>query len=117
MNNEEVLVLDKKLRGKIYVNPRSKNKFFLHCVVQDIDTKVVNVILSNIYKQAMVSVTIERFNEIITLNGKQVRRFILEEKVEESKPVQEVKQTDITNRLHSYDKKEEIKNFTIIKKP
>ena len=109
---EEVLILDKKLRGRIYFNPRSKNKFFLHCVVQDLDTKEVSVVLSNIFKQAMISVKLEKFNEQITVDGKQVNRFIVEEKVETNQQSIPVKQTNVTERLHKYEQAETILNFS-----
>lgn len=109
MNNltlQEVLKLDREYRGKLYINPITGSKFFLHCIVQDIDTKVVNVVLSNITKQVMISVTFEQF--ISKKDNKP--RFELDVN---NKPVIKVQQTQvvqtkITERIQNYNEKDGI---------
>ena len=74
---EETLILDKNMRGKTYINNRSKNIFFLHCAVLDIDTKRINLILSNVYLGEMISVQYHRFVELIYEDKKHQPRFEL----------------------------------------
>lgn len=110
-DEKEVLAIDRELRGRTYMNPRSKNRFFVHAVVQDLDTKAVNVIFSNVYTQTMNSVTIQKFQEVINVDGKMTKRFVVETKPSNTVTFIQPK-NDVQRRIEKYEKDEQIKNFS-----
>lgn len=113
---QEVLLLDKQSRGRTFMNQRSKNRVFVHCVVQDIESKKVSVIYSNCYTQEMNSMVLESFYGTIIIDGKTVKRFIEEEKPDNLGLKLPVRQPMPVQRLHEYEKKEELQKFELRKK-
>ena len=113
---EEVLLLDRQSRGRTYMNQRSKNRVFVHCVVQDIETKKVSVIYSNCYTQEMNSMLLDSFYGNVAIEGKQVKRFIEEEKPSNLGLQLPTRQPMPVQRLHDYEKKEEQQKFELRKK-
>jgi len=118
---EEVLKLDREARGKLYQSTKNKDYYFLHCIVQDLDTKVVNVIMSNTFTNTMVSFTYENFTKLVDSGafGKTTLepRFksIVKDSINTSTKKIEfvVESNDATRRIHEYeerDKQQQIKS-------
>lgn len=112
---EEVLLLDRFSRGKTYLNQRSKNRFFCHCVVQDAETKKVSVILSNVYNQKMTAFALESFYGNVIIDGKTISRFIHEAPPENLGIKVPVKQPAPVQRIHEYEQEETKQRFKITK--
>jgi len=116
---EEVLKLDKELRGKLYQSTKNKDYYFLHCVVQDLDTKVVNVILSNTFTNTMSSYTYENFTKLVDSGS--FGKITLEPRFKpvtkdtintSSKKIEfAVESSDATKRIHEYDERDKQKQI------